>query len=148
MAELISASPKITERIGRDLGKTLRKGDVVAIFGGMGSGKTVFVRGLAVGMGIKEFISSPTFALVHEYKGNPPLFHFDMYRINSWDDLFTTGFFDYLNLDGVLAIEWSENIETALPDYSIRVEIKPSDIKDERRIIIVRGEKESESSSG
>jgi len=105
MAEFISKSPAQTEKFGSELGKTLKIGDAVAIFGDMGAGKTVFVRGLASGMGLKAFVSSPTFALVHEYPGNPPLFHFDMYRINSWDDLYSTGFFDYMDTGGVIIMQ-------------------------------------------
>lgn len=141
MIEYMTSSPQNTEQIGKDFGNTLKKGDVVAIFGGMGLGKTVFVKGLAAGMGISAFVSSPTFALVHEYPGNPPLFHFDMYRINSWDDLYSTGFFDYLDLNGVVVIEWSENIEAALPENCIKVEFIQGNKINERRIIIIGGEK-------
>ncbi len=141
MIEYMTSSPQSTEQIGKDFGNTLKKGDVVAIFGGMGLGKTVFVKGLAAGMGISAFVSSPTFALVHEYPGNPPLFHFDMYRINSWDDLYSTGFFDYLDLNGVVVIEWSENIEAALPKNCIKVEFMQGNKINERRIIIIGGEK-------
>ena len=141
MIEYMTSSPQNTEQIGKDFGNTLKKGDVVAIFGGMGLGKTVFVKGLAAGMGISAFVSSPTFALVHEYPGNPPLFHFDMYRINSWDDLYSTGFFDYLDLNGVVVIEWSENIEAALPENCIKVYFIQGNKINERRIIIIGGEK-------
>ena len=136
MAEFISKSSSQTEKIGSVLGKALKNGDVVAIFGDMGAGKTAFVRGLASGMGLNAFVSSPTFALVHEYPGNPPLFHFDMYRINSWDDLYSTGFFDYMDIGGVIAVEWSENIETALPENSIKVLITQGKLPNERRIVI------------
>ena len=118
----VSKSPEETEALGEKLTKVLKPGQVVAFFGDMGMGKTVFVRGMSRGVGGSEYVSSPTFSLVNEYGGNPPLVHFDMYRISTWDDLYTTGFFDYIDLGAVLAVEWSENIENALPEDCIRVE--------------------------
>ncbi len=112
-----------TEKVGAEIARRVSGGQVVALFGGMGMGKTAFVRGLAKGMGLDAEVSSPTFALVHDYGGNPPLVHFDMYRISGWDDLDTTGFFEYLDAGAVLAVEWSENIENALPPDAIRLRI-------------------------
>ncbi|MBP3381659.1 MAG: tRNA (adenosine(37)-N6)-threonylcarbamoyltransferase complex ATPase subunit type 1 TsaE, partial [Clostridia bacterium] len=102
-------------------------GQVLALFGGMGMGKTAFVRGLARGLQLSAEVSSPTFALVHDYGGNPPLVHFDMYRISSWDDLLTTGYYDYLDEGAILVIEWSENIEAALPADAVRLRISAPD---------------------
>lgn len=142
MSVYISHSVKETHEIGEKLGKTLKSGDVVAYFGGMGMGKTTFTHGLAKGLGIDEKeVSSPTFALVHEYRGRAnTLYHFDMYRIESWDDLYSTGFFDYLDFGGILAVEWSENIENALPDDSIKIMFKHGDCENERIIEILGGE--------
>ncbi len=113
-------------------------GMVVAFFGDMGSGKTVFTRGLAKGLQSEEHVSSPTFALVHEYGGQPPLVHFDMYRITTWDELDSTGFYDYIDQGCVLAVEWSENIENALPEDAVRVEFFRGST-DTERIIQVTG---------
>lgn len=135
MESFVTKSPGETEEIGANLAKRLKGGRVVALFGGLGAGKTAFVRGLARGMGIDSEVSSPTFALVHEYEGNPPLVHFDMYRVTGWDDLYSTGFFDYLDMGAVLAVEWSENIENALPEDAIRVNIIKID-DDTRKIEI------------
>ena len=112
-----------TEAVGETIASELRSGQVLALFGGMGMGKTAFVRGVARGMQLSAEVSSPTFALVHDYGGNPPLVHFDMYRINSWDDLLTTGYYDYLDAGAILVIEWSENVEAALPEDTIRLRI-------------------------
>jgi len=106
----------------------------------MGMGKTVFTRGLARGLHATEAVSSPTFALVQEYGGNPPLVHFDMYRISTWDDLDATGFYDYIDMGYVLAVEWSENIENALPEDCIRVEIRKAPDNESARIIAISGE--------
>ena len=110
-----------TEALGARLAKAMDRGGVVAMFGGLGMGKTAFVRGMATGRGIDAEVSSPTFALVHDYGGNPPLVHFDMYRISGWEDLYSTGFFDYLESGAILVVEWSENIENALPQNAIRL---------------------------
>ena len=129
-------SPEETEALGEKLASVLHGGEVQAFYGGMGMGKTAFTRGLARGLGIPDGVSSPTFALVHEYRGNLPLYHFDMFRVSGWDDLYSTGFFDYLETGAVLAIEWSENIEGALPEGTIRIEISPGDRENERIISI------------
>ena len=128
-----------TVELGEKLGSQLKKGDVVAYFGPMGMGKTAFTRGLAKGLGIDEkCVSSPTFALVHEYRGEfSTLYHFDMYRISTWDDLFSTGYFDYLDASEILAVEWSENIENALPDKCIKVIFSPGNNENERKIEII-----------
>lgn len=134
-----SSSPIQTEKIGEKLAGLLKAGDVVALYGDLGMGKTAFVRGLASGLKIDADVSSPTFSLVHDYGGNPAFFHFDMYRVNTWDDLNSTGFFDYLESNGILAVEWSENIESALPENSILVEISKGE-SDDDRIIKITGE--------
>lgn len=136
MTEIISRSPAETEQAGEQLAKELRPGDVVALFGNLGAGKTQFIRGLARGLAITDMVSSPTFALVHTYSGRIPLYHFDMYRIMNWADLESTGFFDYLDSGGICAVEWSENIEAALPANAIRVHIEPDAGTDFRRISI------------
>lgn len=124
-----------TEEIAARLAQTLTGGTVVAFRGGLGMGKTAFVRGMAQGLGLTAEVSSPTFALVHEYGGLPPLVHFDMYRVSGWDDLYSTGFFEYIDMGCILAVEWSENIEAALPERTVRVTIT-SDGGDDRRITI------------
>ncbi len=120
----ITRSEAETEELGKRFSEKLLPGDVVAIYGGLGAGKTAFVRGMARGMGITSRVSSPTFTIVNEYSGNIPLFHFDMYRLNSSDELFEIGWEDYLLRDGVCAVEWSENVEDAfLPDtLCVRIE--------------------------
>lgn len=128
-----------TEQIGAELGSRLKPGDFIALFGKMGTGKTTFINGIAKGMGIIDTVSSPTFALVHEYTGIVPLYHFDMYRINSWDDLYSTGYFDYCESNGVIAVEWSENIEMALPSKFIRIDILADQNFKERHIHITEG---------
>ncbi len=136
MRRICSHSPAETEAIGERLAGALQGNEVLALYGGMGMGKTAFVRGLARGLGVCGEVSSPTFALVHEYQGRVPLYHFDMYRVGGWDDLYSTGFFDYLDCGAVLVIEWSENIEAALPDGVIRITLEKGDGEQERTLTI------------
>ena len=122
-----SESVLMTEEYGKRLAAELKGGTVLALFGGMGMGKTALVRGIAAGLGLAAEVSSPTFALVHDYGGNPPLVHFDMYRVTGWEDLYSTGFFDYLDAGAILVVEWSENIVSALPEDAIRLRISRVD---------------------
>lgn len=133
-----TCSPRETEALAQRLASRLRGGEVIAFTGGMGAGKTAFTRGLAIGLGAGDVASSPTFAIVNEYPGRITLEHFDMYRIGSWDDLYSTGFFDYLDTGRVLAIEWSENIEAALPEDAIRVHIERGQ-EENQRVITIEG---------
>lgn len=131
-------SPQETEALGEAIAQKLSGGEVIALFGGMGMGKTALTRGLARGLGVEDGVSSPTFALVHEYSGRVPVYHFDMFRVDGWDDLYSTGFFDYLECGGVLVIEWSENIENALPENAVRIAIAKGE-GDDTRVFQVEG---------
>ncbi|MEQ2456317.1 tRNA (adenosine(37)-N6)-threonylcarbamoyltransferase complex ATPase subunit type 1 TsaE [Flavonifractor hominis] len=137
--ELISNSPAETEAAGAALAARLEPGSVVAFTGDLGAGKTAFTRGLARGLGIDEPITSPTFTIVNEYEGGRlPLFHFDMYRLSSSEELFDIGWEDYLARGGVCAVEWSEIIADALESDTIRVDIRRG-AHDEQRIITITG---------
>ena len=115
--QYITNSPAETEKIGEALGKNIKPGTVIAYRGDLGAGKTAFTRGLARGLGSTELVTSPTYTIVNEYLGGRmPLFHFDMYRLHSSDDLWDIGWEDYLERGGVCAVEWSENVEDALED--------------------------------
>ena len=134
---VVSGSEAKTESLGERLGTALTPGKVVALFGDLGAGKTVFVRGIARGMGITGRVTSPTFTIVNEYFGKIPLFHFDMYRLASSDELYGIGWDDYLARDGVCVIEWSERVEDALPAAAIRVTL--ARISESERWITVDG---------
>lgn len=142
MMQVITKSPAETEAFAERLADRLTGGEVIAFKGTLGMGKTCFTRGLARGLGYKGQVTSPTFALVNEYVGGRlPLYHFDMYRITSWEDLYSSGFFDYRDSGGVLAVEWSENIENALEEDTITVTIERID--DSTRKITVSGGKQA-----
>ena len=124
---IITKSENETMLEGKKLGKTLLPGTVIALYGGLGAGKTAFTRGLAAGLGIAMDVSSPTFTIVNEYPGKIPLFHFDMYRLESQAELFDIGWDDYLERGGVCAVEWSEKVSGAFPPGTIKVTLKRLD---------------------
>ena len=135
--EFITHSPEETERLGAALAQLLTAGDLIAYRGDLGAGKTAFTRGLARGLGYAEPVTSPTYTIVNEYLGGHlPLFHFDMYRLASADDLWDIGWEDYLDRGGVCAVEWSENVEDALDDFVL---VNIEKIGDESRRITIEG---------
>ena len=136
--QYITNSPAETEAIGASLGNIIKPGTVIAYRGDLGAGKTAFTRGLAKGLGCTEIVTSPTYTIVNEYLGGRiPLFHFDMYRLRSSDDLFDIGWEDYLDRGGVCAVEWSENVDDAMED-ALYITIEKLG-EDARRITIEGG---------
>ena len=134
----LTNSPEETEKVGAALARVLEPGTILAYRGDLGAGKTAFTRGLARGLGCGDMVTSPTYTIVNEYtSGRMPLFHFDMYRLRSADDLFDIGWDDYLERGGVCAVEWSENVEDALEDPIVVNIEKLGD--DARRITITGG---------
>ena len=131
MLTIVTKSSAEPEALGEKIASVLKGREEIALFGDLGAGKTAFTRGVCKGLGINDGVSSPTFALVNAYRGKYPVYHFDMYRINSADDLFAVGFYDYLDT-GILIIEWSENIESELEENAIRIEIQKCDNENER----------------
>ena len=137
--EYRSNSPGETEALGAALAKLLWPGAVVAFTGDLGAGKTAFVRGMAQGLGVAGRVTSPTFTIVNEYEGGRlPLFHFDLYRLASSDELFEIGWEDYLRRGGVCAVEWSENAAGALERDPVRVDLRRG-AEDGQRVITIQG---------
>ena len=136
----ISSCESDTVEFASKLSQKLCGGEIIAFRGGLGMGKTCFVKGLAAGLGFSGKVTSPTFAIVNEYIGGRlDLFHFDMYRITGWDDLNSTGYFEYLSAGGVTAIEWSENVEGALEGEKV-ITISFERISENERRITVSGD--------
>lgn len=129
--KIVTASTSETELLGEKIAAVLKGNEMIALFGDLGAGKTAFTRGLCRGLGIEDGVCSPTFAIVNAYQGKYPVYHFDMYRITDIDDLFATGFYDYIGT-GVLIIEWSENIESELEPDCIQIRIGKTDQENER----------------
>ena len=135
--EFYTASAQETEQLGQRLGQRLKPGAVIAYSGDLGAGKTAFTRGLARGLGIEDPITSPTYTIVNEYTGGRlPLFHFDMYRLGSSDELFDIGWEDYLQRGGVCAVEWSENVADAMQGA---ISVRIGRDSDEQRTITLEG---------
>ena len=135
----LTNSPEETEAIGAKLAAHLAPGTILAYEGDLGAGKTAFTRGLARGLGCRDTVTSPTYTIVNEYlSGRLPLFHFDMYRLASSDDLWDIGWEDYLDRGGICAVEWSENVADAMED-AIRVRIEKTG-PDSRRITVEGGD--------
>ena len=124
MAIIETNSEQETEKVGEEFAKNLKGGEVIAMYGDLGAGKTAFVRGMARGLGLNCTVSSPTFTIVNEYTGDRELIHFDMYRLSSADELFDIGWEDYLNRGAICAVEWSENVEDAFFGDEIKVIIE------------------------
>jgi tRNA threonylcarbamoyladenosine biosynthesis protein TsaE len=145
MTKIITTSVEQTELLGKNFASRLKKGDVIAFEGGLGAGKTAFVRGLSDGLGVLGEICSPTYSLVNEYKGKINLYHFDMYRIESVEDVYSTGFYDYLDCNDIIAIEWSENISNILPENTVFIKIEVID--ENTRAFIIDGDERFENFS-
>lgn len=142
MHKYITKSYNETVKLAQEFAKTLEKGTVIAYLGDLGAGKTAFTQGLVKGLGITDDVTSPTFAICNQYSGDGVnLYHFDMYRVESWDDLYSTAFFDYLDTDAYIAVEWSENVYGALPDdVTVVVDIKK--LSDNEREITIYNKSE------
>ena len=137
--QITTHSADETQALGQRLAKRLLPGDVIAYFGDLGAGKTALTRGIAQGLGVTDLVTSPTYTIVNEYlTGRIPLFHFDMYRLGSSDELFDIGWEDYLSRGGVCAVEWSENVEDALRD-AIHITIEKDPLEPDTRRITIEG---------
>ena len=137
--QITTHSADETQALGQKLAKLLQPGDVIAYFGDLGAGKTALTRGIAQGLGVTDLVTSPTYTIVNEYlTGRIPLFHFDMYRLGSSDELFDIGWEDYLARGGVCAVEWSENVEDALRD-AIHITIEKDPLEPDTRRITIEG---------
>ena len=138
----ITHSVRETELLAAEFAKTLQPGTVVAFTGGLGAGKTAFVRGMAEGLQIDDYVTSPTFTIVNEYLADTPVFHFDMYRLEGEDELFDIGWEDYLTRGGICCVEWSEKVPGAFDAAAVRVDIEKLSDSDRRITITVPGEEQ------
>jgi tRNA threonylcarbamoyladenosine biosynthesis protein TsaE len=137
MRKVCTNSDKETMAAGEAFAAILKAGDVVALSGDLGAGKTVFVKGIARGLNVEEMVTSPTFTIVREYEGRMPLYHFDVYRIGDADEMEDTGYFDYICGEGVVVVEWAEKIKALLPENRIDVTLEKTG--DETRNILIKG---------
>ena len=138
--EFITRNEQETEALGERLGRAILPGTVIAYYGDLGAGKTAFTRGIARGLGVTDRVTSPTYTIVNEYEGRLPVFHFDMYRLDSSEDLFDIGWEDYLARGGVCCVEWSERVEDVLEDALV-ISIHKDDLEPDTRHITIEGGK-------
>lgn len=134
--EFITSNEKETGNIAREFAKALEPGDIVCLYGNLGCGKTIFSQAAIAALGVKEPVTSPTFTIVHEYQGRIPVYHFDVYRVHSEEDMFEIGYEDYFFGKGVCFIEWAELIEDLLPEKVYKVRLQYTEEEDGRRIQI------------
>lgn len=132
----ISHSADETKAFAAKLAKTLEGGSVLCMYGDLGAGKTAFVQGMAEGLLVTDYVSSPTFTIINEYNGALPLYHFDVYRISDSEEMYEIGFEEYINSDGICVIEWAELIEDILPESRINITINKLSADDEREITV------------
>lgn len=138
--KIITRSEEETMEVGARIGEKLKSGDVISLNGDLGAGKTHITKGIAKGLGVNDYITSPTFIIVNEYEGRIPLYHFDVYRINDIDEMYEIGFDEYLYGKGVCIVEWGEIVKELLPEYSIKIDIFKID-DNTREIVIGSSEK-------
>ncbi len=139
MRQYITNSVEETIAAAGEVAAVLAAGDIILYEGDMGAGKTHFTKGIAKYLGVEDEVTSPTFALVNEYEGRLPLFHFDLYRIESYDDLYAIGFFDYLDRGGIIAAEWSENISQLKAELGEVITVRIEKLSENGRKITVSG---------
>lgn len=141
MLKIKTDNAKQTEELGRCIGESLTGGEIIAMTGDLGAGKTTITKSIAKGLDIDEYITSPTFTIVNEYEGRLKLFHFDVYRIGDIEEMYDMGYEEYFYSGGVCIIEWANLIEEILPEDTIRIEISTQDENKRQFIITGKGEK-------
>ncbi|OVE74244.1 tRNA (adenosine(37)-N6)-threonylcarbamoyltransferase complex ATPase subunit type 1 TsaE [bacterium B17] len=131
---ILSTSPEMTRKLAEDFAKNISGNAVLALHGELGSGKTCFVQGIAHALDIHQPVTSPTFTIINEYRGTSPLYHMDLYRMNSPDEVLALGFEEYVESDGVTAIEWPERAADVLPEQTVHIRFETTDNENERKI--------------
>lgn len=124
---VITKSPEETKKLGKKLGKLTKPGDLLAFYGELGAGKTCFIQGISQGLKVKDYVTSPSFTIINEYKGKIPIFHFDLFRLNHAEEILELNYMEYFYGEGLTVIEWAEKIEAFLPQEHLKIDIKFKD---------------------
>jgi tRNA threonylcarbamoyladenosine biosynthesis protein TsaE len=124
---IISKSPEETKKLGEDIGKLVRAGDLLAFYGELGAGKTCFIQGISQQLEVKDYVTSPSFTIINEYRGKIPIYHFDLFRLNNAEEILELGYKEYFYGEGLTVIEWAEKIEEFLPKEHLKIDIKFED---------------------
>jgi len=124
---IITKSPEETKKLGKEVGKLARPGDLLAFYGELGAGKTCFIQGISQGLEVKDYVTSPSFTIINEYQGKIPIFHFDLFRLNNAEEILELSYKEYFYGEGLTVIEWAEKIERFLPKEHLKIDIKFKD---------------------
>ncbi len=124
---IITKSPDETKNLGKEIGKLVKPGDLLAFYGELGAGKTCFIQGISWGLEVKDYVTSPSFTIINEYKGKIPIYHFDLFRLNNAEEILELGYEEYFYGEGLTVIEWAEKIEQLLPKEHLKIDIKFKD---------------------
>lgn len=136
MVKIILRNKEDTEKFGEKLGKILKSGDIISLTGDLGAGKTTLTKSIGKGLEVEDYITSPTFSLINEYKGRVDVYHFDVYRLDDIESLYDLGFEDYFYSDGVTIVEWGNKIKELLPPDVINIHIDKGEGLEERIVTI------------
>ena len=124
---IITKSPEETKKLGKEVSKLVKPGDLLAFYGELGAGKTCFIQGISRGLKVKDYVTSPTFTIINEYQGKIPIFHFDLFRLNNAEEILELSYKEYFYGEGLTVIEWAEKIEQFLPKEHLKIDIKFKD---------------------
>jgi tRNA threonylcarbamoyladenosine biosynthesis protein TsaE len=138
---IITKSPEETKKLGEEVSKLVKLGDLLAFYGELGAGKTCFIQGISTGLEVKGYVTSPSFTIINEYQGKIPLYHFDVFRINSIEEIVELGYEEYFYGDGITVIEWADKIERLLPKEYLKIEIKFKTSSERKISFIPQGNK-------
>lgn len=138
---IISKSPEETKKLGREVGKLAKPGDLLAFYGELGAGKTCFIQGISQGLEVKDYVTSPSFTIVNEYQGKIPIYHFDLFRLDHAEDILELGYEEYFYGEGLTVIEWAEKIEHFLPQEHLKIDIKFKDYSQRKISFIPQGDR-------
>lgn len=136
MKTILSKSQEQTYELGKKIASLVKAGDILCLKGELGAGKTALSKGIGAGLGIEDYITSPSYTIINEYNGRLPLYHFDVYRINDMDEMYELGYEDYFNGRGICVIEWADSIKPLIPKEAIWIELQYNNNENEREIII------------
>jgi len=138
---IITKSPEETKKLGEEVGKLTKAGDLLAFYGELGAGKTCFIQGISKGLEVKDCVTSPSFTIVNEYQGKIPIYHFDLFRLDNSEDILELGYEEYFYGEGLIVVEWAEKIENFLPKEHLKIDIEFKDYYQREISFIPQGDR-------
>jgi len=138
---IITKSPEETKKIGKDISRLVKPGDLIAFYGELGAGKTCFIQGVSEGLEVKDYVTSPSFTIINEYQGKIFVYHFDLFRLNDIEEILELGYEEYFYGNGLTVIEWANKIEKLLPKDHLKIDIKFKDCYKRRISFVPQGDR-------